>query len=388
MAEMGYFFDQPKFTKAEYEGRLAKVRAEMKAKDIEVLILFSAKNFYYLTGYESGATYYQAMIITPTGIVPFLREMEKVIGDTTMTIGAENTVLWQDHWNPTQALADVLKQKGLYDLRIGIEKNAPNFVVHDHEALCKALGRTPLDGSRCVDSARLIKTPQEIAYIRKAAKMTSIGMAAAMESIAEGQCENDLVADLESAMLKAGSESFRNPIVSSGPMSGVAHSMHHRYILKRGDAILLEFSGCWNGYPGPMMRSAAVLEASDQVKKMADACIGGLEAAINTIKPGVTSGKVDEACRLVIENAGFEPWFRKRTGYGLGVFKPSWSEGEVIDLKRDDPRELQAGMVFHMPPALRDPKKCGVGFSESVLVTEHGCEVLTDFPRKLYISKK
>ena len=99
MAEMGYFFDQPKFTKAEYEGRLAKVRAEMKAKDIEVLILFSAKNFYYLTGYESGATYYQAMIITPTGIVLFLREMEKVIGDTTMTIGAENTVLWQDHWN-------------------------------------------------------------------------------------------------------------------------------------------------------------------------------------------------------------------------------------------------------------------------------------------------
>jgi len=158
--------------------------------------------------------------------------------------------------------------------------------------------------------------------------------------------------------------------------------------LRRGDPVLLEFSGCWVGYPGPMMRSACVLEASEQVKKMADACVGGLEAAINTIKPGVTSGKVDEACRLVIENAGFEPWFRKRTGYGVGVFKPSWGEGEVIDLKRDDPRVLQAGMVFHMPPALRDPKKCGVGFSETVLVTEHGCDVLTDFPRKLYITKK
>lgn len=386
MTEMGYLFDQPKFTKEEYQERVSKVRNEMKARDIEVLILFSPKNFYYLTGYESGATYYQALIITPDEVIPFLREMEKPIGEVTTQMN--NIVIWEDHRDPTESLVSFLKQKGLYNQRIGIEKTAPNFVVRDYEKLVAALGRTPLDGSSCVDKARSIKSPQEIYYIRKAAKLTSIGMQAAMEAIGEGVCENDVAAAIMSAMVRAGGEASRDPIVSSGPMSGIAHAMWHRYVLKKGDTVLLEFSGCWNGYPGPMMRSAAVLEASDQVRKMADACIGGLEAAINTIRPGVTSGAVDEACRKVIEDAGFEPMFRKRTGYAIGVFKPSWSEGEVIDLKRDDPRILEAGMVFHIPPALRDYKKCGVGFSETVLVTETGCEVLTDFPRKLYITKK
>ena len=120
---------------------------------------------------------------------------------------------------------------------------------------------------------------------------------------------------------------------------------------------------------------------------MADVIIAALEAAIGAIRPGVTSGSVDAACREPIERAGFEPNFRKRTGYSVGIgYSPSWGEGHIVSLRRDDPTRLEPGMVFHMPPALRVPGQYGLGFSETVLVTPTGCEVLTNHPRRLHVA--
>jgi len=119
---------------------------------------------------------------------------------------------------------------------------------------------------------------------------------------------------------------------------------------------------------------------------MAGVVIAALNAAIGAIRPGVTSASVDEACRRPIEAAGYEPYFRKRTGYSVGsAYAPSWGEGHIISLRKDDPTLLEPGMVFHMPPALRMPHRYGVGFSETVVVTESGCEVLTRYPRELCV---
>jgi Xaa-Pro dipeptidase len=120
---------------------------------------------------------------------------------------------------------------------------------------------------------------------------------------------------------------------------------------------------------------------------MADVIIEALGAAIAAIRPGVTSGSVDEACRGPIERAGFEPNFRKRTGYSVGVgYAPDWGEGYIVSLRRDDPTRLEPGMVFHMPPALRVSRRYGLGFSETVVVTDTGCDVLTQHPRRLHVA--
>ncbi len=95
---------------------------------------------------------------------------------------------------------------------------------------------------------------------------------------------------------------------------------------------------------------------------------------------------MDAACRGLLEDAGYEPYFRKRTGYSVGVaFAPDWGEGHIVSLRRDDPTVLEAGMVFHIPPALRVPRQYGLGFSETVLITKTGCEVLTRFPLELHV---
>jgi Xaa-Pro dipeptidase len=135
------------------------------------------------------------------------------------------------------------------------------------------------------------------------------------------------------------------------------------------------------------MRGAVIAPVRDEVRRMADTILEALNAAIAAIRPGATSGEVDAACRAPIERNGFEPNFRKRTGYSVGVgYAPSWGEGHIVSLRRDDPTRLEPGMVFHMPPALRIPREHGLGFSETVLVSETGCDVLTDFPRRLHVA--
>ncbi len=136
------------------------------------------------------------------------------------------------------------------------------------------------------------------------------------------------------------------------------------------------------------MRTAVLGEPSSEIQSMCDVVLQALNAAIAAIRPGVAAGSVDQACRGVIEDAGMEAMFRKRTGYSMGVaFAPDWGEGHIVSLRKDDPTELVPGMVFHIPPALRAFQRLCVGLSESVLVTEAGCEVLTQLPRELHVTK-
>ena len=156
--------------------------------------------------------------------------------------------------------------------------------------------------------------------------------------------------------------------------------------MKRGDPIAIEIGACWNRYSSPMFRTAMVCETQSTVQRMYDVCREALEASIESIRPGVRSMDVHNACQQVIDQRGYEPNFRKRVGYSLGVgYPPTWGEGHIIDLKHGDERELRSGMVFHVVPAMREAGQYGVGISETVVVTDAGPEVITKFSRDLFV---
>ncbi len=95
------------------------------------------------------------------------------------------------------------------------------------------------------------------------------------------------------------------------------------------------------------------------------------------------SGEVDAASRRIIEREGLWDNYRKRTGYSVGIGFSSWVEGAIASLKEDDPTVLRPGMCFHIPVALRLYGEAGLGFSETVHVTDGGVEVLGRSPREL-----
>ena len=132
------------------------------------------------------------------------------------------------------------------------------------------------------------------------------------------------------------------------------------------------------------MRAALIGAAAPRMEALADVCIEGLDAAIDAIRPGATAGEVDAACRAVIEREGLWDNYRKRTGYSVGIGFSAWVEGHIASLKADDRTVLEPGMCFHIPIAVRLYGEAGLGFSETVVVTETGGEALGRTPRRLF----
>jgi len=376
------------FTQQEYNNRLEKVRALMVKKNIELLMVREPINVFYMTGNNTfGLSNYEILFIPLEGDLTLLvRQLEKQNAFLSSYIKDVRT--WEDHENPYKATKDLMAEKGWLNKRVAFEKSTQYLSVKNYEILKGTIGIELDDGSGIIEGVRIIKSPAEIEYIRKSARFTEAGMKAGMKSLAVGKTENEIAAKVFEAMIAAGSEfPSTAPIITGGWKSGIPHTTFHRLVLREGDAILFEIGGVYNRYTAALMRSAVIGKGDPEITLMNDICAEAVQVAIDIIKPGVTSGEVDEACRGVIERAGYYECFRKRTGYSIGCSYPSsWMEAHIIDLKKDDPRVLARGMVFHMPPALRRFKKYGVGISETVLVTENGCEVITNFPRDLYIA--
>ena len=105
---------------------------------------------------------------------------------------------------------------------------------------------------------------------------------------------------------------------------------------------------------------------------MEKVCQEALQAALDAIRPGATCESPHLACQKVIDRAGFTENFKKRTGYSIGIaFAPDWGEGGILSLYSGVTTELQPGMTFHIPPALRIYGQFTVGVSETVVVTEN-----------------
>jgi Xaa-Pro dipeptidase len=374
------------FEVSEFQHRLARLRERMEQRGLDGLLVTTPENIYYLSGFKTTGFYtYQALLVP-------LREEPMMIprGIEATLVGYitwfDRAFPFADTDDPVEVTARAVAECGLAEGRLGVETESILLTVARHRRLAEYLPQATLvDADNLVEDLRIVKSAQEIAYARQAAVAASAGVQAGFAEAAVGKTENDVAAAAIGATYRAGSEYTGSPgYVVAGKRTGLGHATWERHAIERGDPLYLEIGGNIHRYGAAQIRTASVGPASDALRRMSEASIAGLEAAIAAIRPGVTSGQVDAACRGAVERLGQGHLFHHRTGYSIGLgFPPGWSEGHILDLKPNDPRELQANMVFHIVPVLLDPEVCGTGFSETVLVTEDGCEVLTSGPREL-----
>jgi Xaa-Pro dipeptidase len=374
------------FEVAEYARRLRNVRASMSERGLDTLLVHDFPNIFYLTGHQTfGLANYHCLIVPARGDpVLVVRSLESAIARKYSWL--EEFVIWQDHEEPVNVTVEALNQRGWGSGRIGIEERSAYLSVFAANMLRNLLSGAEFQyASGLVEQLRRIKSRQEIDYIRKTAKLTALGIEAAVEEAGRGKTENDVAAAATAAMYRGGSEFMaREPTVNSGPRSGIAHTTFRRRELMTGDSVLLEMSACYNRYSAPLMRTISIGEPSDLLKRMSDACIAALRAATEQLRPNQTAGDVERAFSSALKAAGFNAG--KRAGYSIGIgFPPTWMEAHIIPLKRDDPTVLEPGMAFHIASALREPERYGAACSESVLVTESGCELLTHCEQRLFV---
>ena len=374
------------FSRTELDARVAAARKLLAENGIDIFIITSPENIFYLTGQQTPGYYtFQALLLSvdaePHFVVRQL-ELNNLIANSYLA----NVHPYPDGTDSVVFTADLIQRLGWQNKRIAIDERGWFLPIAVYKALLSRLGNLR-DGAGLIERLRAIKSPAEIGALRRAATYVDAGMKAGLGAMRAGASENDVVAAMMSAAIGAGSEYLgMEPLMSSGPRSGVPHGTWRRRKIEHGDPVFYEMAAAHDRYHAALMRSAWIGTPPDEARRMMDTCLSALDAALAALKPGNTCEDVHRACQAVVDRDGYTDAFRKRTGYSSGIsFAPDWGEWQVLSLYEGVKTVLQPGMVFHIPPALRVYGKFTVGVSETALVTDRGCEQLGTFRRELAI---
>lgn len=375
------------FPVEEFQQRLGRIRKAMAATGLDVLLVHTPENIYYLSGYQTAGYYcYQCLVVPATGDpMHVTRGTEETNAKALSWI--DRSTSYMDHEDPVEVTAASLRDEGFARTRIGVEKISWFLTVAHFERLRALLPEVAFaDGSGIVEAGRLVKSEREIAYIRRAARAAEAGTEAGLAAIHEGATEDEVAAEVQRATTLLGSEYPGLPVfVASGVRSSFADATWSGRRIERGDPVLLEISGCVKRYSAALMRSAVVGAPSRQLQKMADVSREALEEMLAAVRPGRPLGDVWQVWADAITRGGFEGRF-KRTGYSIGVnFPPDWGEGYIRSFKRGEARLLEPNMTFHIPSLVKIYGVADMGNSETVRVTTDGCELLTNFERCLFV---
>jgi Xaa-Pro dipeptidase len=375
------------FSTCEYRRRLQCVQKAMVSASLDALLTDSFSNICYLTGFETLYTVKPFVLLVPAEGYPTLLGEDFELHNCLTGCWVTDLVKFPCGIGETGELKQMLLDRGLAKGKIGINTGSYGVAAKNMAALQKSLNECEfLEQPWLIEMVRSIKSPEEIACIRRAAELTSFGMAVAMETVASGKLDNDVAAAAYEKIISKGSEYMCiDPIVTVGARSGIPHTTHRRVPINEGDTVFIELGACINRYSSPMMRTAVAGSASPQLRRMADACQTSVETLLENIRPGVVAGEVAVRAKKTLESIPSEWVWHGYYGYSAGLgFPPTWSDAPIFIMDNSD-QVLQAGMVLHCNTSLRDIGHCGAACGETVLITDNGCEVLTSFPRELVI---
>jgi Xaa-Pro dipeptidase len=375
----------------EYIRRYDVLQQAMSHLGLDALLVRGPENITYVIGYETPGYYkYHCVIVPRNGEPVFLvRDFEWLNTPEFSWCGKIAKVYDWDH--PPSVTANALKQLGLTGKkRIGVEKQCFYYTVDEHETLIRELpGNEFVDATKIVWDARMIKSEDEIAVMRRSADLVDKAMLAGYEASVPGATADHINAVVNATLLENGGEYMGlPPFVLAGERSCLPHQTGGNNRLARDDVMYFEISASQRRYAAALMRTIFLGSPKEEWKRAAQACIEALNAALEIIKPGVTPHEADSAARSITTKAGFGDYHRNRLGYSIGInYPPDWGEGEIISLRLDEHRRLEAGMTFHMPLLCLKYREYGIGFSECIAVTPKGCERMSKLPAEVICKK-
>jgi ectoine hydrolase len=385
------------FSISEYKERIKKIKQKMVSEGIDVLIVTDPANMNYLSGYDGWSFYvHQCLLVIIDEEQPFWvgREQDANAVKVTTWLSSDNIFPYSDDYvqstvkHPMDFVSGILKEIGQANRIIGVEMDTYYFTAKCFEILRKCLPNARFkDATSLVNWVRIIKSEQEIHYMKKAAIIVENAMRTGIDSIEEDVRECDVVAKIYHAQI-SGTEEFGGdypaivPLLPSGEKTSTPHLTWTDERYKKGDPVILELAGCYKRYHCPLARTVVIGEPPQKVKDLAEVVVEGIHAALSVIRPGVSCEEIEMAWRKSIEKRGFNK--DSRIGYSMGLnYPPDWGE-HTASLRPGDQTILEPNMTFHMIPGIW-LDHYGVEISESFRVTENGCEVLADFPRQLFV---
>ncbi|WP_292886552.1 Xaa-Pro peptidase family protein [Nisaea sp.] len=376
------------FTEEELADRRARAIALMEERGLDGLLMFRQESMFYLTGYDTfGFCFFQCLYLGADGRLALItRAPDLRQAQNTSMIGDIRIWVDRDGATPASELKAMLSEFGCAGKTLGIEYDAYGLTARNGMAVNAELdGFCGLkDASELVSELRVVKSPAELAYVRRAAELADDALLAAHEVTAPGVFEGDILAAMQGAVFKGGGDYPGNEfIIGSGSDALLCRYFTGRRTLAAQDQLTLEFAGAYRHYHACMMRTIPVGPVRDGHVDMHSACVEALEACRNALRPGGTVGSVFDAHAAVMDRRGYRHARMNACGYSLGaVFAPIWMDYPMF--YHANPVVIRPGMVFFAHMILMDSDKdLAMNVGETFIVTDDGNERLSKLPLDL-----
>ncbi|MFW5853734.1 MAG: M24 family metallopeptidase [Thermodesulfobacteriota bacterium] len=338
------------FSREEFQTRQNKTIELLENHHLDGLLMFRQESMYYLTGYDSfGYVFFQCLYLGADGRVMLLTRAPD-LRQARHTSIIEDIRIWEDRAdaNPAEQLKAALAEFGCQGKRLGVEYEAYGLTARNGKLLDSALADfcTLEDASALVSTLRVVKSPAELAYVRKAAELADAALDQAHDLAGPGADEDALL-----CRYKAG----------------------HRK-LDPEDQLTLEWAGVYRHYHAAMMRTIPIGRATERHREMHAVTMDAMNACMAALKPGRPIGEVFDAYARTCDAAGMKAHRLNATGYSLGAtFAPNWMDWPMF--YHGNPVKAKPNMVFFLHMILMDSEaRQAMCFGHTVVVTEKGCE--------------
>jgi len=354
--------------------RLSDLRGWLGHHGLEAAYVTSPVSIAYLTGF-SADPHERLMALAvradrTTLVVPSLEQ------ERAATNSEQAPVLsWRDGEDPYSLVREALGPCA----RLAVEKD--HLTVKAAESLSSAVGAHELiDVAPELRRRRRTKNHAELDKLARACAITDAVNEELMSGLRLGQSELALAVSIAAAIGDRDAAPSFEPSVQSGPNSAMPHHSPGGRKLEAGDLVLFDFGAAFEGYRADLTRMAVVGEPTARQREIYAVVLEAHDAAIESARPGATTGQVDAAARKVIEAAGFGDYFFHRVGHGLGL-----ETHEDPSLDPGSATVLEPGMVFTIEPGIYLPGWGGVRIEDDIAVEADGCRVLTKANRDLRV---
>ena len=236
-----------------------------------------------------------------------------------------------------------------------------------------------VDIAPVMDELRMVKDESEVELMRRASEIAITGIETATRWLRPGITENEVGAEIEYAMRKAGGSGVATPVfVNSGVRSGWLHGTASHKVVEAGDLVVIDVVPRHRGYCANLTRTFVIGKATPEQRDMLGTYRRAQAAAVFALKPGIRNRDIDAAAQKVFTQAGYGDLYISGISHSIGL---DFEEKPRPTIHAADSRvELRAGMTVTVGHSvLSVPGVGGVRIEDTYLLNEGGPERLTDF---------
>ncbi len=369
------------FSVEEFKSRKDKIIKLLKEEKLDALLMFRQESMYWLTGYDTfGYVFFQTLVLDQKGNIILLTRAPD-LRQAQNTSNISDIRIWVDKngSNPTEDLKVILDELNLKGKKIGIEYEAYGLTGRNALRLNKSLENYCLieDTSELVSKLRVIKSNEEIDYVKKAANLADKALTEVWKHTKAGVSESKILAEMNKVIFEGGGDYPANEfIIGSGKNALLCRYQAEKQILNSQDQLTIEWAGTYRHYHSAMFRTIPIGKADPKHFKMHEACIETLNNCENKLKPGNKVGEVYDIHAKTFDDLGYKNSRMNACGYSLGAtFSPNWMDWPM--LYTGNPYVIKPGNVFFMHMILMDSENnLAMNLGETYLVTESGNERL------------